>query len=254
MGIKEKVATGTGIALASVGLTTCNFGAVDPAPAPLDCKAVGGGQDITATGVLQGDVLTATLTRTGPPANFTAATVTDVRDATLIDAGIASNLGNGGSSILVRLRLPPLDNGDGGAPDAGTPALIAGSFTLMATLQDGFGNVTCNVTRTFHFTVAGDTIQVAERSAMPLGARHATSIALLTQDARELVLQARTRFRGARKAEWSASGGSISTTTGDLVRWSLPEEPGLYQLELVMRYGEDGEDGMAIDTMTFEVS
>src|SRR5262245_62513386 len=56
--LKKQLGFGTGIALATTGLSTCtNNGAVDPAPPPLDCAAPGvaNGGALQASGSSSGD-------------------------------------------------------------------------------------------------------------------------------------------------------------------------------------------------------
>jgi hypothetical protein len=49
---------------------------------------------------------------------------------------------------------------------------------------------------------------------------------------------------------WTVTGGTFRSGGVDAIVWTLPEEPGLYQAELVV---DHGEDGFAFDTLTVEV-
>jgi hypothetical protein len=51
--------------------------------------------------------------------------------------------------------------------------------------------------------------------------------------------------------EWSVSGSERIEESGERLRWRLPAEPGLYQVEVAVDYGDEG---IALDAMTFEVA
>lgn len=54
-----------------------------------------------------------------------------------------------------------------------------------------------------------------------------------------------------RIAAWTVSHGTIDTADADRARWRLPEEPGIYQVQLVVDYGDDG---LGFDAMVLEVT
>ena len=242
--LMKTVALGGGVALATAGLTTCDFGAVDPAPPPLDCKADMGGLKLRVTGDISVDVLTVKIAPESGFGSWQTAQITAVQGATLLEIDSKTEF----STVIARFKVP-IGGGDGGAPDGGTG--IAGSFTLDGTITGTQGSA-CTVHRVFQFTVENgvfSTQMMASRARLPLELRDAASIALVTRQEGEVLLQARSRHTGERRLTWSVTGGDTSES-GDLLRWRLPAEPGLYQVELVV---DRGPAGLSIDTLTLEV-
>ncbi|MBI3180530.1 MAG: hypothetical protein HYZ28_00045 [Myxococcales bacterium] len=238
--VSKKLAGGVSLAVASAGLTNCLcVGAVDPAPPPLECGKVDGGQSLGANGIFSGNTLTITIFDQQFSAQVLAgATVTNVQGATLRTVDTSSG------NLVVTLDLP---TSDGGAADGGA---ASGSFTAEGTLGDARGS-SCTFRRTFSFTLSGNTVQVAMRGeGLPLGVPHQATIALVQRRGQEVVLEARTAFQGSRKMEWAATAGELSRD-GDRVLWRLPSEPGLYQVELVVDYGDEG---LAFDAFNLEVA
>ena len=86
--------------------------------------------------------------------------------------------------------------------------------------------------------------------ALPLSARDSARIALVSREANVVELAAGTTFAGPSDVSWAVSGGKLDATAGSPVRWTLPAEPGIYQAELVIDYGEAG---LAIDQLMLEV-
>ncbi len=240
--ISKHLALG-GVALASAGLTTCsNQGAVDPAPPPLDCRALGGGQPLDVQAALIGGDVMQLLVATrsipyAPPPKFDTLAASDLVGATLltIDRSVIP--------ARIELRLA--------APDGGAAGPRTGSLTITGTVTAADGDV-CNVGRRLTFTVhpAGSVV-IARRDPLPLPVRHAAEIALLRREGKELLLAAKSRYPGPQRVEWAVTHGETSATGERGLLWRLPEAPGLYQVELTIDYGEDG---LAFDTLTFEVT
>jgi hypothetical protein len=126
-----------------------------------------------------------------------------------------------------------------------------GSFTVEGTLA-GYSNQHCAVLRTFTFTVDGQNVVVSQRKghSLPLVARERAWIVMVGGDQREVELEARTEYRDPHGVSWSVTGGSLVINPNQKARWLLPEEAGLYQVQVVVDYGQNG---LAVDTMAFEV-
>ena len=220
----------SGVAVATLGLTTCsNGGAVDPAPPPLDCATVGKGETLSATGVLSGQFLLITVANSASGTWTTTPTVTGVTGAT--PGGVSLN----GSAVEITL-----------SPSA---SATSGSFTLSGTLS-GFEIATpCPVTRTFTWTIGGNAVKVALDDRLPLGAREHAAIVIRRREGREVELHAPGLQPGG-AVGWTATGGVVERHAHDRVTWRLPEEPGLYQMELLV---DRGREGLSLDTLTLEV-
>jgi len=96
------------------------------------------------------------------------------------------------------------------------------------------------------FTVQG---QLKSRD-LPLLALQRAEILVTAQDGHRFELVGRTRYEGAHTYEWRVTGGDILLQHGNRMIWMAPGEPGLYGLELDVVYGRDG---LAIDSIVFEV-
>lgn len=234
-GLASQLRRGATIALATATLTTCNKdGAVDPAPPPADCnfpsttELDGYGYKDDASGDL-----VISLSSSGE-ATYSATTITDVMGATLVSVSP-----DGMYSIQVKLRPNP-------------PTATSGTFHVKTTVTDR-KMATCSVEKTFTFTVtsSGVTVRNTRVAQLPLTVRYPASIAMVAHDGHTLELAGRTGYRGAQTIDWSVTGGVIEAQSEGRLRWRLPDEPGLYQVELVIDYGEGG---FAIDHMTFEVA
>jgi hypothetical protein len=275
--------------IATTGLSACLFGC-DPPPPPLECTAVDTGQDFRVSAELEGSLLTVTVGRQAyDDGVFSTAAISKLTGARYVSLHIDKTVGYyGHSSVTMVFDLAPLT--DGGAPDAMTasadasalgddagitdggdlgdggsvsdgsadlsavPADLAapgwnvvGGFTLRGTIT-GSGKA-CAFERAFTFEVFRSTVTIVE--ALPLRARQEAQIALVGRTDEEVHVEARTSYRGAHRVEWSVSAGEVVARDGARLRWRLPPEPGLYQVELVIDYGDDG---FGLDTMTFEVA
>jgi hypothetical protein len=222
-----------GVAVATIGLSTCkDGGAVDPAPGPLDCAALGKGETLVATGALVGQELTVTIT-TGADGSWKAAPqITAVTGATL--GSVTVDSGTYQATVVLTL-------------DAGA---TSGAFTLTGTLV-GYENDECAVTRTFHFEPGdGGGVTVAQRDGrLPLGGRERAAIVVTRRDGLSVDLHAAGVVTGA-AVGWTATGGAVDARGHDRITWRLPEAPGLYQIELLV---DRGRDGLSVDTLTLEV-
>ena len=152
MGIRKKakkLASGAGVALATTGLTTCKFGAVDPPPPPFECTtAITEGGTLEATGTRAGTVLKVQIFNRS--AQWTAAQVTSVVGGTARPVEPANPL-----VVVIDLT---------------NEAVTTGSFTLSGTVQ-GYDGHTCPVTRRFRFALGTDAAASPARP-LPGPARH----------------------------------------------------------------------------------
>lgn len=233
MSVTKKTLMVGGVAVATLGLSTCiDGGAVDPAPGPLDCNAVGKGQRFNATGTLVDTELKIDII-TGDGRWKEAPQVSNVTGATLTNITFDS-----ADSGLVTVVL-------GVDPTTAT----SGSFTISGTLT-GYEGETCPATRTFNFTLGDGGVTVASRDhALPLGTRDRAAIVVTRREGREVVLHAKGAPANA-AIGWTATAGAIDAHGKDGATWRLPEEPGLYQIELLV---DRGKEGLSIDTLTLEV-
>lgn len=234
--LASRLRTGATIAVATASLTTCNKdGAVDPAPPPADCSTPATTQLIGYASQNSDGTLSVSIeTQYFGGASFSNTQVTELVGVEIVSAPTSSS-----GEIALVLRPSP----------AGTKS---GSFHVTSTLKDA-QNKTCGVDKVFTFTIMSGSVQISSRhiSALPLDVRYPAAIAMIAQEGSTLTLQAQSGYAGDKQLEWSVTGGVIEAQTGDHLRWQLPEAPGLYQVELVIDYGEGG---FAIDHMTFEVS
>ncbi len=243
MGIKDKArkaaGTAAGVAIATTGLSNCdNGGAVDPLPPALQCNSVDEGQTLVPTATLSGDTVTVEIINQSiSDTEWSVVEITDLTGAAIVGIQVL-----GGASfrpIVLKLKLA-------------TAMTTTGSFKLSATLTDRFNGVACPVVRTFTFTISAGAVQIAMRlgDSLPLAARHAAGIVLLGRGDGVVDLEARTPYDGRRTAAWTVSHGTIDTTAANRARWRLPEQPGIYQVQLVVDYGDDG---LGFDAITVEV-
>jgi len=217
------------LAVATAGLTTCNVGAVDPAPEPLVCSDVGKGESLSITGTLDGNKLTMTMSSNAFDASWKAT------PGATADAGLTIDTVSGGADgtdVTIEATL-----------DAGT---MVAKFTVTGTLTDG--EVECSVTRQFTVTVSGTSVEIAEFYDLPIAPRRHASIEVLRRDGLAVDLQA--SFAGAGPVTWTPTGGAVTADEGGRARWTLPTEPGVYQVEMLV---DHGESGFTLDTLTLEV-
>lgn len=229
MGNKE-VATRLLLAVATAGLTTCGVGAVDPAPEPLNCEDVAKGDDLSITGVKNGDYLTMTMNNATYNASWKEnPTVTAVSGLTIDSVSKAKD----SSDIEILATL------DAGATSA--------SFTVAGTMSDG--DVDCATSRTFNVAVdAMGEVEITELFDLPISPRRHAAIEMLGREGMEVTLRA----SGAESAPvtWTPTGGTITRGADGQARWTLPSEPGVYQVEMLI---DHGESGFSLDTLTLEV-
>lgn len=245
-GVRRAAVSAAGIAVATVGLSSCKngggLGAVDPPPPPLTCNTVSSGQAIVASAKRSDDLITVTLRHVANTANsyansWSVTRVGDVTDAALVS--VSTPRANTLDSVDVVLRIPVT----GGTPRP--------QFTFEGTLR-GFDGVTCAVKRVFTVTLTQTGVDVAQLSLdqLPLPARQRAEIVLASRDERTVRLEAFTPFTGAMSIAWDVSAGVLDATDQRRVMWTLPSEPGVYLAELALDYGEDG---MAYDALMLEV-
>jgi hypothetical protein len=233
MSVTRKTLMVSGVAVATLGLSTCkDGGAVDPAPPPLDCTVVGKGDTLSASGALIGQNLRVTITNQSDGSWQAIPTVSNVVGGTLVD--VINDPANTGA-IIVEITL-----------DSDTT--VTGAFTLNGTLT-GFEGETCAVTRTFTFSIGDGGVTVALDDRLPLGSKERASIVVMRREGREVELHAAGAKTGA--VGWTATGGAVDARAHDKVTWRLPEEPGLYQIELLV---DRGREGLSVDTLTLEVT
>lgn len=222
----------SGVAVATLGLSTCSDGgAVDPAPPPLDCTSVGDGESLSATGTLLGQSLTITVSNSASGTWSGTPTVTSTSGGQITGTSLV-----GANEVQISIGV-----------DISTSS---GSFTLSGTLKSWNGTPSCAVTRTFNYTISGNSVVVAiEDRALPLGARDRAAILIHRREGREVELRAGGVAPGG-AVGWTATGGAVEVHEHDRVTWKLPEEPGLYQMELLV---DRGREGLSLDTLTLEV-
>ena len=241
MDLTNRAKKAAAIAMATTGLSSCKngggIGAVDPPPPALQCTTVGNGQTFEATAQRVGDTVTVTIReRTGIASQFLVDSIAAVTGATLVSFTPPTN--GTIDPLRVRLTVPP---GNGQA-----------AFTLHARLRDLFGT-TCTSIRRFTVTSTGGnvTVALAVPDELPLEARQRAEIAVVARAPGKIQLEGRTPWTGERSATWEVTAGSLDTTTGDRVWWTLPDTPGIHQAELVQDFGRAG---FAFDVFAIEVT
>lgn len=238
MGIKDqakRAAASASVALATSGLSSCHDnGAVDPLPPPLQCSTVDMGQSLVVAATLDGDTVEVVITN-GVPASWSVEGVSNVSGGTLLDVQLPEQ---GFDALRVRF-------------DVAGAATAEITFTVAATITGLAGEV-CPLLRTFHVTVSDGGVQVSLRDAddLPLPARQHAKIVLAHREGRVVRLEASTPWNGIRSESWSVSHGTMDAASGPTMRWTLPDEAGIYQAELVLDFGPHG---LAFDTLLLEV-
>lgn len=237
MGLREtgkKVAHTATLALATTGLSSCIGCGADPIPTPIVCSDYQAGIQLQPTVSWAADQLSITMPLPAYEANeWKDATVTDLGGATLVYANGA------GTFASFTLQLPP-----------GT---TSGTFRFSGTMF-AYGRADCAVSRVFTFQVvvpdAGNaTVQISERTPLPLEARDQATIAVLEDEGDEVWVEARTTFAGPWSPRWDVSAGEILEVRGSRMRWRVPPGAGLHQVELVVDYGERG---LSFDSLSLE--
>jgi hypothetical protein len=240
---KAKKATAAGVVLATGDLSGCGESiVVDPPPPPLSCSSVDQGQSLGATVQRVDRALTVLIVHVaeyGEYGRWQSAEVIDPLGVSVVNLVIAPE-GNY-EALLMTLLLE-------------SEATATGAFTFHGVLV-GSGGQQCTVNRTFTITVDGENVTIAQRQAgshdLPLATREPAQIVLAKQVGRDLELLAHTCYKGEYEARWTVTGGNAEPSFGERTSWRLPAEAGLYQARLVVDYGRDG---LAVDSMTFEVT
>ena len=228
----KKLAAGTGVVLATAGLSACtgsggDIVSVDPVPPPLQCNTVDEGETLTATATVAGTELRVSI-RNGAQANWGTVEVVSV---------------TGGSARPVTAAEPLVV-----VIDLTSASVTSGAFTLNGTMR-GFQGSQCSVSRRFTFAIGPSGVTVAQAD-LPLPARQQARIELVSRDGRDVELQAATAYRGDQTVAWTVSAGDVLAREGARLRWRLPGDPGLYQAEQVIDYGTRG---LSFDTLVLEV-
>jgi hypothetical protein len=226
------------ITIATTGLTACNNtgGAVDPAPPPLQC--LDASKPLYASGYLQGMTIHVEVSSLQAASELTYSEWIGMTSVFAVTGGTLISVTNGsGGNLDIAIDLPAL------------PA--SGSFTVQGTIQ--IGSTTCAVEQTFTFVTTGDAGAVkvsALDDVLPLRSRVPATIVVLNQRERALELRPDGASAGSR-VTWTATAGSVAVQSDGGATWRLPDEPGVYQIELLV---ERGDEGLALDTLTLEVT
>lgn len=217
------------VTVATAGLSTCNCnGAVDPAPPPLVCSEVAGGEELFATAELNGTTMTVTIySNVDGDWQDGSVKVTDPMGVTV------TSVDPTGAHFELELA---------------SPTTTSGSFIFSGTLEDYVGTI-CPVTRKYTFTIESSDVMLAiARPPLPLSHRDVAQILIADRKGHEVELAAQT---GGGRVVWSATGGQVEERGAGKIAWRLPREPGLYQIELVV---DHGQSGLSFDTLTLEVT
>jgi hypothetical protein len=229
--LKRGLVTGGTVTLATLGCSSCNDnGAVDPPPPPLVCGDVEAGQTLYADGFRSGSELRVQIHRWG--ASWTdVPAVLDLEGLTLVHADLSSE-----GTVLLQFGLI-------------SETAPAGRFTISGNMKLTNGEI-CTVTRRFTVTIRGESVEVAEAwTSLPLENRNRARIELVHQEGLAVLLRAAGASPGW-KLVWSSTEGSLEQRQNGVL-WTLPAEPGFYQVELLT---DHGDAGFAVDILPFEVS
>ncbi len=228
MDLKTLVGT---ITIATTGLTSCGTGGtVDPPPSPLMCSSVGG-SNLSATATVSGSKVHVTVSYEGIGYWQSAPALSNVTGGKAGAVTLSTTTGPAEFDIDLK-----------GAPPT------KGGFTLKGKVTNG--QTTCSVERTFTFSVSGGAVMVAELDdALPLRAGELATIVVMNRDERAVHLHPRGAAEGSR-VTWTATAGHVAVRDDGGATWTLPEERGLYQVELVVERGEM----LAVDTLAIEVT
>ncbi len=245
LGRKAKRAAATGVVLATGSLSSCGEEiAVDPPPPPLACNTVDQGQSLVATAERVDRALTVRVSQSPTLdgqwfAQWKSVEVIETSGVTV--ANIVTSPDGVHGELLITLLLES-DN------------TTAASFKLRGVVY-GYNGIECTVTRTFTITIDGQSVVVARREApthgLPLASREPAAIVVTGRSEGRIEFRAHTNHSGSHEARWFVTGGSIEPEVGDRASWQPPVEAGLYQVRLVVDYGQDG---LAVDNATFEVT
>lgn len=200
----------------------------DAVPPPLECSVVKEGQMIGPSATLDAGTLTIDL-------GFKDYVEGAIAWSATPSISVAPELGAlgavtvQGTSLTLTVTL--------------TPGATKGTVTLTGDLAGfgpppGYAQITCPVTRVFNVDLGGASPQIAEAAPLvplPIDQRPRFALALVGADG----LRARVHAAGVPEGaavEIDATGGE-ARREGAFVDWVLPAEPGLYQLEVVVRRG-----------------
>lgn len=239
-GKAKRAAAAAGIGLATTGLSSCtDNGAVDPPPPPFSCSDVSQPSQYRAvvaslTGTdLQVDVQTL---HWYSPALWQNISITNLTNATFDSISVESPL-------APRVFLT-LDNDQ----------VASVVFDISATLVDPFGSATtCQITRTLTVDIANQTVTVSQNHlpALPLPVLEQPRITVLARTPTHLHLEAQSSVAGSGgEPVWTATAGTITPTGSRRAKWELPPEPGFYQAEVTLDYGDGG---VGFDVLAVEV-
>jgi hypothetical protein len=201
----------------------------DAVPPPLECSVVKDGQMIGPTATVNGGTLSIQLVFkdyvegaqgwNGTP-GVTAAP----------ELGTVASVTVQGTTLNVDVTL--------------APGAASGVVTLTGNLDGwgpppSYGTVTCPVQRVFKVDLGdGGPPMIAERAPaprLPLEQRPRLALTLVRTEGLRAEVRAVGVPEGA-SVELETTGG-VAHNQGGLVDWALPAEPGLYQLEVVVRRG-----------------
>ncbi|WP_438009249.1 hypothetical protein WME89_11555 [Sorangium sp. So ce321] len=219
------------LVVATAGLTACEDDShTNPPSPPLVCDDIAGGEELWATPEIPQEPpegldieLHTRNSWSGKPA------VTAISGITIITVHDPAYF----SGVVVNAAL------DVGATTA--------QFEVRGKVTDGA--TTCDVRRTFTVTVAEDqSVEITRNEELPLAPRRHATIEVLRRDGVEVELRA-AGAAGERVA-WTPTAGSVEEAPDGRARWRLPEEPGIYQVQMQI---DRGDDGFTLDTLTLEV-
>jgi len=202
---------------------------VDPPPPPLVCGDVQAGQTLYAEGFRSGSELRLQIHNWGSSWTSVPA-VSDLEGLTLKHTDLSEG------TVLLQFEL---------VSDT-TPA---GRFTISGELKLTNDEV-CTVTRRFTVTIRGDVVEVADAgTSLPLENRNRARIELVHQEGLAVLLRAVDASPGW-KLVWSTTEGFLEQRQNGVL-WTLPSQPGFYQVELLT---DHGDAGFGVDVLPFEVS
>ncbi|MBI5533179.1 MAG: hypothetical protein HY898_10710 [Deltaproteobacteria bacterium] len=213
-------------ALGAVGLTAC-----DPAP-PLTCEDIAP-EALKAQAAWDGSIVEVRLDACGP---YECARWSDVSVHDLVGAEL-EKIQVLDKGVIIRLRM----NGDAGSDAGGSSP--AGSFSVRANTyppEPTNNTDSCKtLDKTLEFRIENGKAVVYDKLATSrFGDGPGVRIAVVGQNGCSVELRPVSQRQGA--TEWTVSGGVLESSTEGNMRWTLPDEPGLYMAELVVTGGSQG--------------
>lgn len=236
-GQAKRAAAAAGIGLATTGLSSCiDNGAVDPPPPPFSCTDVSQPAQFRAiVAELTGTELRVQVETLAAQSNWQNVTVTNLTNATLDSISVENPF-----VLSVTVTLDSIQ-------------VTTVSFEINATLIDPFGGATtCQITRTLAVDIASQTVTVAQADvgSLPLPVLEQPRITVLARTPTHLHLEAQSGVAGAEPV-WAVTAGTITPTDVRRATWELPPEPGFYQAEVTVDYGDGG---VGFDVLAVEVT